>query len=108
MIDAISRRRLAVGVVAIVALVTCGCGPQRHDFPDYSTADQLKVVNTKTLTISDPAQIENVAAFFNQFHEGWTDSFVGNGVTGTSLIFYKNGENIGGFGLGNEVLTQGA
>jgi hypothetical protein len=97
-------------VVVVLAAVSCSCGPKRLDFPNLPSADRIEIavaMRTTSVTITDQSRIIAAVAFFERYHDGWRNSF-GSGAAPVHVTFYRNGDQIDGFGVLPRALTHGA
>jgi hypothetical protein len=95
------------GVIAVVTLtLACAREPYRLRFGDLSMADRIEVTSYKFYTVTDRDMIRKAAAFFERYRDGWTDVMDG-GSAPYSMSFYKDGKDIGSFGVGPGFLSVG-
>ena len=98
-----------------LTLAASACNSARRlEFGGLATADRLELnlsansfgTAAKLITVTDRSQIDDAAAFFNRYHDGWVNVWSG-GAAPLFLRFYKGGEDLATFGVGERFLSVG-
>jgi hypothetical protein len=106
------RVRLSARLCAVASLVSlsvvaaCELAPHRENFGDLATADRIELHTDTTYIVTDRSQIEAAAVFFDRYRDGWTYVMDG-GSAPLFMTFYKSGQAIGTFGVGERFLSVG-
>ena len=102
-------------LVWFVTLATSACnGPRAPKFGGLSKADRLELnlslngfdAAAHLITVTDRSRIDDAAAFFNRYRDGWVNVWSG-GSAPMYVGFYTGGENLGTFGVGQRFLSMG-
>jgi hypothetical protein len=100
----------AISLLCLFILIGCSSPRHRQNFGDLAKAERIEIILNREgplPPITDRSKIENTAAFFNRYREGWV-TMLGGGGAPLSMRFIKDGEVIGSFGVGETFLSVGS
>jgi len=108
----LQRNAICVGSLMFAVGITCACATFGHKHLDYTglaSADRLEVSSTNSrdspiATITDRSKVQYAVDFILRRQDRWGDH-VNPWVPSLVLRFYARGRDLGGYGVGSEILV---